>query len=548
MKTIFNISAVLLAAAMLFVGCVKESLPESGSATKDQVSESFAADNIAATISTAMITQMVISGSEHIDFGYPGIMGATDRLTGDVFPTSVNMQYADRWQPWQYPDWGMLNNQSTYCTFTYYNYFKFIKTANDVLTLCDPELEIDPTRGMAKAFRAMFYLDMARMYDPLESPGALDAYNTAIQKVAELTVPQITETMTEDEMRNNPRLTREAMFNFIFDDLNDAEKCLAEYSRASAAYPSLAVIYGLKARAYLWLGGFSETYENFPTGVAAYKKAAEYARLAITTSGATMMTEDQWTSATNGFNTVVSSWMWAMIQSADSVINNLLSWSAHMANNAVYGYGFMSQPGLPSYLYDRINPSDFRKKLIVGPDMSYDNIKKYTTLTEEEFGELEMPYAFFKFKTAGGEKTNYTAANVTSIPLMRVEEMLLIEAEATAYFDNGAARELLTSFMAQRAPEYKIPASTTDIVEEIIFQKRIEFWGEGIIFYDFKRLNMPMLNGEAGTNAPSGARYTTEGRAPWWNLVIPLQAMRQNQALMDTNNPNPTNGGYVTVS
>ena len=33
-------------------------------------------------------------------------------------------------------------------------------------------------------------------------------------------------------------------------------------------------------------------------------------------------------------------------------------------------------------------------------------------------------------------------------------------------------------------------------------QKRIEFWGEGIIFWDYKRLELQVVRGQPGTNAP----------------------------------------------
>ena len=64
------------------------------------------------------------------------------------------------------------------------------------------------------------------------------------------------------------------MFKFIFEDLNTDETLLANYTPATKNLPSLAVIYGLKARAYLWLGGFTESYAEVPTGDAAYRLAA----------------------------------------------------------------------------------------------------------------------------------------------------------------------------------------------------------------------------------------------------------------------------------
>ena len=226
-----------------------------------------------------------------------------------------------------------------------------------------------------------------------------------------------------------------------------------------------------------------------------------------------------------------------MIQTSDTVLNNLLSWSAHMCPEAIWGYGYGAQPGISVFNYNRISTGDFRKKVFVGPDRSYEAMKPYTSLTEEEF-ETIAPYTSFKFHTANGEKTNYTTGNVTSIPMMRVEEMYLTEAEATAHYDAATGKTLLQSFMVNRNPSYTVPAAN-DLVDEIIFQKQIEFWGEGIIFYDLKRLNKSMHNGDNGTNAPSSAQFTTDGRAPWWNCVIPLTAVQQNTGLSGKNNPNP---------
>lgn len=47
-----------------------------------------------------------------------------------------------------------------------------------------------------------------------------------------------------------------------------------------------------------------------------------------------------------------------------------------------------------------------------------------------------------------------------------------------------------------------------------------------------------MTNGNEGSNAPTMNRLTTNGRAPWWNLVLPLDAEQQNSALLEYNNPN----------
>lgn len=539
---IVRISTILLGASVVLSGCIKETLPESGYATSDQVSGSFALDNVTAPIPTILITNYV-SIDEHFDFGYPGIMGATDRLAGEVFPVSGNLpggnQYYDRWQGYLYPANSTGLSANGYCApFFWLNYYQFIKEANDVISIVGDDEANKESRGVAKAFRASFYLDLARLYDalPAKAPNR-PAYESEVLEVAGLTVPIVTDETPSDVLKNNPRVPREVMFEFILNDLDDAENCLDGYAPVSKSFPTLAVVYGLKARAYLWLGGFSENYEKIPTGNDAYKKAAEYARKAIDASGCTIMNESQWTDKLTGFNTVNSAWMWAMIQTTDTVLNNLLSWTAHMSVDAVWGYGYGAQPGISVFSYNRIGDGDFRKKVFVGPDRSYEAMKNYTYLTEDEF-ETIAPCASFKFHTGGGEKTNYSVGNVTSIPLMRVEEMYLIEAEATAHYDAGTARTLLQSFMGTRDSGYDL-SQVGDLVEEILFQKRIELWGEGIVFYDMKRLNVGMQNGKSGTNAPSMAKISTEGRAPWWNCVIPLAATQRNTALAGNNNPDP---------
>ena len=540
---IVKFAAALLCAPVLLSSCIEETFPEGGNVTSGQISESpFAMEDIAASIPTILITNYLDMG-DHFDFGYPGIFGATDRMVGEVFPVSQNLpggnQYYDRWQAWLYPAMGGLS-ATGWTDFFYLNYYQFIYSANEVISIASQSESGGVALGIAKAFRAMCYLDMARMYDPLPAKAPdRPSYESELEAVKGLTVPIVREGATLEQLENNPRATREEMFNFILSDLTDAESLLADYQPASKNMPSQAVVYGLLARTYLWLGGFEETYEGFVTGTEAYKKAAEYARKAINASGCTIMTESQWLDPKTGFNTVNNAWMWAMIQTTDTVLNNLLSWAAHMSLEAVYGYGYGAQPGISVFSYERISDTDFRKKSYVTADRSYAAAQPYMSLTEEEFKTV-APYASFKFHTAGGEKSNFTIANVVDIPLMRVEEMYLIEAEATAHYDEATARTLLTSFMAHRDPNYRIPAATTDLVEEIIFQKRIEFWGEGIIYYDMKRLNMSMHNADTGTNAPSGAIISTDGRAPWWNCVIPLGAVQQNIALTNMNNPDPT--------
>lgn len=560
-NTILKTIAVLFGSAVLLTSCVEETFPENGYATQDQITESpFATDGVVTAMPTIRMSNYTAILGEHIEFGYGGLMGSYDRLAGEIFPVSGNMsggnQFYDRFQFALYPgDHTGLNLTGNACRWIYTSYYQFIFTANSAVSVFGATGEPSAELGLAYAFRAVNYMDMARLYDPLHAvAGNGEAEYVIDEKVKGLTVPIVTETMTLEQLENNPRAPREQMWAFILNDLNQAETMLEGYQRSTYNLPNLAVVYGLKARAYLWLGGFTESYGDVtldeaygtatvtvPTGMDAYKLAAQYARKAINASGCTIMTEAQWLDPKTGFSAVNSAWMWAMCQSTDTVINNLYSWTAHMSIDACWGYGPGSQPGVSVFTYNRMSNTDFRKKNIVSPDRNYAALAPYTMMTEAEFeGEIFSPiapYAWYKFHTNGGEKYDYSLGNVTDVPLMRVEEMYLIEAEATAHYDESSAKSLLAAFMAHRDSAYAYKGS--DLIDEIIFQKRVELWGEGIVLYDLKRLDYGMVNGNAGTNAPSLARLTTTGRAPWWNLCIPQSAMEKNQALMNMNNPNP---------
>ena len=49
-----------------------------------------------------------------------------------------------------------------------------------------------------------------------------------------------------------------------------------------------------------------------------------------------------------------------------------------------------------------------------------------------------------------------------------------------------------------------------DFRKELILQKRIEFWGEGIIYWDYKRLELSVTRGYSGTNCPVGYRMNSK--------------------------------------
>ena len=187
MNNILKTTALLLGSSVLLSGCIKETFPESGYATSDQTAESpFAKEGLITAMPTVLITNYIDLG-EHIDFGYPGIFGATDRMVGEVFPVSGNLpggnQYYDRWQAWLYPgnSTGLAAN-GTMSPFFYTNYYKFIFTANEAIDIANQSEGAEEMMGIAKTFRALCYLDLARLYDalPAKAPER-PAYETELE-------------------------------------------------------------------------------------------------------------------------------------------------------------------------------------------------------------------------------------------------------------------------------------------------------------------------------------------------------------------------------
>ena len=117
--------------------------------------------------------------------------------------------------------------------------------------------------------------------------------------------------------------------------------------------------------------------------------------------------------------------------------------------------------------------------------------------------------------------------------------MYFIEAEAAAHLGEGAS--LINTFMTTyRDPKYTCEKSGDELIDEIVFQKRVELWGEGQSFFDYKRLNMSVTRAYKGTNYQEDARFNTEGRPAWMNICIVQSEKNNNKALVGFENPDPS--------
>ena len=549
----------IIIAALLLSGCIKETLPQGSVQTQGQVSESKSAlqamvNAIPASMMTSNVLGWAASSSygDHTDFGIGAIHLKTEFMLEDMV-TSGDNPYYNRFYAYI-----MNRNQGEryiYCAYFWQCYYKWIKMTNDIISLVDPQTatsEALQLLGQAYAYRAMCYLDLARLYEPKEN-----SY-TDVSSILGLTVPIVTQSTSEQQAKDNPRASRKDLYAFIISDLAMAQAYLSP-SVTSYTLPTLSAVYGLFARAYLEMGywGDDGSSENF-------SEAARYARMAITTSGRTPLTQEQWEDPVNGFNNgaTSNSWIWGLTTSSENTIN-IITFTAHISSEGTWGYAPLSQICASKKFYDAIAEGDFRKHSWLDPsymenpasDQPYaykfsgSDQDKDNFLSGTDANPPAVPYQNIKFRPYQGECSDYAVGNCADHPLMRVEEMMFIEMEATAHSNLAAAKQLLENFMDTRVLDGSYSCSASDLetyLDEMLFQKRVEFWGEGVLFFDYKRLGTGITRGYPGTNESAIYALNSVGPSPQWNIVVTNAEFQYNSAIgTSTNNPDPS--GLLTL-
>lgn len=530
MKKIVFIALVF--GALMMSSCVEETFPEGGTATSGQVGESPSAlDASVKGIPSQMVQGYLVYGDQvsETDMGYPSLMITFTELMGDIFVQPETNPGFDWFRRFNYQSDG-LGPETFFSYIPWRTLYMFVKSANDVIkairSVGDERSDLqNGMLGMALCYRAFTYWNLWNMYVPVENE-----YTNISADIKNLTVPIVTEETTEEQGKNNPRVPVEEMFTFIMNDLDEAEAYLGKFTPESKLMPNLAVCYGLKARAYL--------------SHLEYDKAAEFARKAIDASGCSPLTQSQWEDPNSGFCDASSqnSWMWFLKYSPETM-GNLCNYIGWVSGEADWGYNALCNFCINRWLYDRLGEKDFRKYSFIDPE-GYD-FHNYLTSRSKEWIESMPPYLSIKFRCKTGDWGNYAVGGAADVPMMRVEEMYLIEAEALGVANLEKGKAALEKFIKEnRDPDYSIPKTVKDLAsfqEEVIFHKRVEFWGEGTAFFDCKRLQLGSLQYYEGTNAPGEMFYiNAKGIKPGWNFVIPRSEVENNVALDGYNNPDPS--------
>ncbi|WP_368154986.1 RagB/SusD family nutrient uptake outer membrane protein, partial [Alistipes onderdonkii] len=256
----------LFIAAILFVSssCIKVIDPESNYITGDQLASS--ADALAGMVRAIPVRlvnyQNDDAGIEQCS--YHGMLSMLEMMTTDM----VVSGYGGFNTTSAYTYGNLSARGSNRGIYPFYMYYGYIKAVNDVIGLIDSETDDTTLKhylGIAKAYRALFYMQVGAIYEykaPTDSRYT-EYYVAPEHDLTELTVPIVTETTTGLDVKNNPRATFDTLYEFILSDLKNAETLLADYTPSSKVYPSLAVVYGLYARAYMEMASHKNATENY---------------------------------------------------------------------------------------------------------------------------------------------------------------------------------------------------------------------------------------------------------------------------------------------
>ena len=125
---------------------------------------------------------------------------------------------------------------------------------------------------------------------------------------------------------------------------------------------------------------------------------------------------------------------------------------------------------------------------------------------------------------------------VSSYPFMRAAEMALIEAEAAYELGDAAtAIACLNEVNGKRIENYTCDKSGEALRDEIRVARRIELWGEGFNWFDFKRWNLDIVRRAwvandvtSGNWQPDFAHNTPAKCNHGWRMMVPNQEITQN--------------------
>ena len=380
-------------------------------------------------------------------------------------------------------------------------YYRIINTTNLIIDAnggndAVPESDdLKAVLGQAKTIRAFAYFYLTQYF--------------AIQYDANAEVLPL---YIEPGVGAQPKSTMGAVYDQMIKDLNDAISLMNGFNRPNKASVNQNVAKGILAYVYASMG-------QSQTNILAKNLADEI----IDSGEFTMMDKNE---VTGGFTQLSTpGWMWGFDL---TVANNLglVSWHGFMD---YYSYSYQAvgnYRGIDQGLYDKIHANDVRKKQFGRPTSGGGftegaspliPARKFYNLKLEQFGQNPMTDDYI---------------------YMRVSEMYLLSAEMSAVENMEMdAKNRLKEVLAKRFDDsadyaYVDALSGQDLIDEIVFNTKVEFIGEGKSYLLMKRRK---LTNTRGSNHLNKAGEAFPYNDPRLTFSVPQRELTDNPNISEGN-------------
>jgi hypothetical protein len=513
---------------MSTVGCVKDA-EVTAYLTNNKLNELAAEDPgsiFTATVNGMLsdLTNYAYSDQQHNWFGQKGFDYQVSLMGNDMIMT------------------GRFGMSLNHHIFNYYlassrdtdnhwrEYYRVIDNANKILISIDPETD-DPVslkfKAIALGLRGYAYAQLTYYYQFSYYVGADDTKwgkGAKYDHSQALCVPIITETITGSQ----PRATVAQVYDQLIGDLTTAYEIFEDLDMLKTSSPidvDGCVVAQYLARAYM----VKHDWDN----------AIKYAQMVIDNFPILQGREQ----LTQGFSNIA---LPDVVFGADITSDNSGIYKSFFSQMDYYADGYAGigvwRAGFKP-LVDRIGDNDVRLLWFatergngLGPD------GRPYILDLEPFGaggQAQVNYQSVKFVGTGRENIkagNFSGWELGDYIYLRSEEAYFMKMESLAHKGDASAVTELNNFMTKRDASYQYAFSDkAALIEEINFQKRVEFWGEGIEFLDNRRLNIPVDRTDAtwgaANNHLDGAKILMQQEDLRMRYQIPLSEIENNDMI-----------------
>ncbi|MDR0744934.1 MAG: RagB/SusD family nutrient uptake outer membrane protein [Mediterranea sp.] len=412
-------------------------------------------------------------------------------------------------------------NTSVYLYYPWYYYYKLIGNANAIICNIENATGLNEEKDFIKAqaltFRAYSYFMMSQLY----CKRWVDSNSGASRGLP----------LRLDESHGDlPASTLAETYKQVYDDLDEA---IGLYKSSGLDRPSndnyspnLNVAYAVYARAAL-------TREDWTA-------AAQYAKLAR--DGYPLMTNSEYMDG--GFNSPNQEWIWSCYGASDQTLH-YYSFHAYQGANSSASVCRTYPCGISKELYNQIPETDVRRNMYLDPKGEsyttsngrassgalYDRARKDYA---NKIFETSYIFAYMQFKFLVLDQPG-----VGHVNNFRSAEMYLTEAEALCHIGgrDTEVQQLLVALnkTSGRNSEYTCTKTGAELLTEVKLYRRIDLWGEGFDWFDYKRWNQPIVrhaHADGGSFHTSFAVTINPSDNNQWTWIYPAKEVDYNADIL----------------